>query len=66
MSNKPEVEGPYIVWEHYGYEGWQPKSFPTLEEAVRAHRFQSEWVVTKVVLFEVVAREDSPPGSNAP
>lgn len=49
--------GPYIVWENYGCEGWQPKSYPTLKEAIAAHKYQSEFVVTKAVVWEVTETE---------
>ena len=52
--SRPDTAGPYIVWENYGYEGWQPKSYPTLREAVTAHSYQSERVVTKISDFQVV------------
>ena len=47
------ADGPYIVWEDYGYEGWQPRSFPTLKAAVKDDRFSSDFVITKRVEFDV-------------
>ncbi len=46
------VKGPFIVWEDYGYEGWQPKSYATLLEAVNSHSYCSTTVVTKTVKYE--------------
>lgn len=31
---KLEFNKPYIVWTDYGYEGWRPKLYETLEEAL--------------------------------
>lgn len=47
------ADGPFIVWENCGCEGWQPKSFMTLKEALSAQRYNSEFVVTKLVNYEV-------------
>lgn len=49
--------GPFIVWECYGYEGWQPKSYPTLKAAISDQRYQSTFVVTKRVDYEVTETE---------
>lgn len=46
-------KGPYVVWENFGYEGWQPKNFATLDEAVRYRSF-SECAVTRLVDFQVI------------
>lgn len=54
MSTKSEIAGPYIVWENYGYAGWQPKSYSTLKEALTAQRYNSEFVITRLSDFEVV------------
>lgn len=57
-------EGPYIVWEDGGCEGWSPKSYPTLKEALEGHRYATEWVVTKRVSYEVTETEDAPQDHN--
>jgi hypothetical protein len=46
------ADGPYIVWENLGCEGWQPKSFATIKEAVEAVGYDS--VVTSRVNYEVI------------
>lgn len=51
-----DVEGPFIVWENYGYEGWQPKSYPTLTEALTTPRYNSEFVITKPIKVDVSER----------
>lgn len=52
-----DTTGLYIVWEDYGYEGWHPKSYATLKEALMAHRYNSEFLVTKRVDYEVTETE---------
>ena len=46
------IDGPYILWQNYGYEGWQPKSFLTLEDALLAEKYSTEFIITKPVNFE--------------
>jgi len=53
MSNPEDIKGPFIVWENYGYEGWQPKSFRTVLEALEKQKFNSEWIITKTISYEV-------------
>lgn len=52
-----DTAGPFLVWENYGCEGWAPKSYPTLKEALSAQRYNSEFVVTKRVEFDVIEAE---------
>jgi hypothetical protein len=52
-----DAAGPVIVWENYGYEGWHPKSYPDLKAALVATRYNSEFVVTERVEFDVVKAE---------
>ena len=53
MFDPKDIKGPYIVWENYGYDGWQPKSYSDLAAALTAKRYSSEWEITKKVEFEV-------------
>lgn len=47
MSDKPsDVAGPIILWVNYGVEGWQPKSFRSIIEALMSERYTSEFVIT--------------------
>jgi len=32
---------PYVVWKDYGYEGWDPQGFESLEEAQREMEYAS-------------------------
>lgn len=52
-----DAKGPYVVWTNCGYDGWNPKSYKTLKEALKGERYSSAFVVTKVVEFEVVETE---------
>jgi len=56
-TDENTIKGPFIVWENYGYEGWQPKSYPTLKAALSAQRYNSEFVVTKAVDFDVIEND---------
>jgi hypothetical protein len=47
------TEGPIILWENYGSEGWQPRSFASIKEALDTHRFCSEYVITRRSDYEV-------------
>jgi hypothetical protein len=53
-------EGPYTLWLDYGYEGWKPTDYDTLEEALRGERFYNNWVITRAVRYEVkdITQED--------
>ena len=46
-------EGPYIVWQDYGVEGWKPDSYETLEEAIKAQKYRAHWVITKLVKYKI-------------
>jgi hypothetical protein len=57
MSDPKDTAGPIIVWTDFGYEGWQPESFPSLRVAIIAGiPFNS--VVTATV--DVTATHDGP------
>lgn len=49
-----DITGPIILWENYGYEGWHPKSYATLKDALVAVRYNTEFVVTERAEFDVV------------
>jgi hypothetical protein len=44
-----EPAGPIVLWEDYGCEGWQPKSFATVTEALMAPRYSASFVITMIV-----------------
>ena len=48
-----DVVGPFIVWEYYGYEGWHPKSYPSIKKALEGTRYNSNWVLTRPVRYEL-------------
>ena len=52
-----DESGPFIVWENVGYEGWHPKSYQTLKDAVSDKRYQLTFVITKRVEYEVLETE---------
>lgn len=47
------ANGPFILWADYGCEGWKPRSFETLAEAVMARRYGEDFVITKLVHIDV-------------
>lgn len=57
MSTIKDAEGPYIVWENLGYDGWHPYSFKTLKEALEKQKFSSEWVIAKLVVYEIIEND---------
>lgn len=50
---RPDTKGPVILWISYGSEGWQPNSFDTVKEALEAERYTTQFVITRVVDYEV-------------
>jgi hypothetical protein len=50
-SGDEDTLGPFIVWCDYGYDGWGPTSYPTLEAALIGARggYSSSYVITKPV-----------------
>ena len=53
-----EGEGPYILWQDFGYEGWRGQRFKTLKEALMAERYQSDWMITRDINWEPVEQPD--------
>lgn len=68
MSTIEDANGPFVVWCNNGYEGWRPRSYPTLKAALLGERYSPEFVVTHSVEFEVVAKLPSEilEGTNGP
>lgn len=40
------------MWVNNGYEGWSPRSYGTLKEAILGERYNNDFVITKIVDFE--------------
>lgn len=51
-----DAKRPYIVWENNGCEGWHPNDYATIEEALLAHKYGSEFIITKIVEFRVTEK----------
>lgn len=49
-----DAKGPYIVWSDGGLEGWAPRSYDTIKEALSDSHWASNFIITKVVDFEVI------------
>ena len=56
MSTPEDTAGPYIVWVNNGCEGWSPRSFSTLKDALIGERYTTTFVVTKAIDFDVVEK----------
>jgi len=48
----------YQLWLNYGVEGWRYEEYDTLEECLCAQRYQSEFVITKKVDFEILEKQE--------
>lgn len=64
MSDPARTAGPYIRWQDYGTDGWQPDSFPMIEAALRAENNGNAFVITKRVNYRVVEIKDKPGSPN--
>lgn len=53
-----DTTGPVIVWVNYGCEGWAPTSYPTLKAALLGQRYGSDFVLTRLVEFDVCEAND--------
>jgi len=53
MAKRDDPHGPYIRWIHFGYEGWRPKSYDTVKEALIDENYGNDFVITKIVDYEV-------------
>lgn len=49
-----DTTGPIIRWDSYGVEGWKPKSFSSIEEAITKDLYGNDYVLTRVVEFTIV------------
>lgn len=65
MTRAPE--GPFIVWTDYGYEGWQPTSYPTLLDAVTKGGITESHVITyRIDLARYLCGPNIAPAPNEP
>lgn len=63
--SKPE--GPFTLWVDYGYEGWAPYDYRTLEDAVGdvGNRGGHTWVITEAPVKLVQAKPVDIPSTPA-
>lgn len=54
-----DTSGPIILWLDYGYEGWAPYSFQTLEEALQADRSMAVRPEGFVITYRIKGPEDA-------
>lgn len=48
-----DINGPVILWTNYGCEGWKPKSFDSVKDALEADKYGSEFVIARKVQYEI-------------
>lgn len=47
----------YIVWVDYGYEGWAPTYYDTLQECVDHNSYGSRKIITKLLFLDITEKE---------
>jgi len=52
MASDP-LKGPIILWIDHGYDGWDPRSFDTVTDALLADKYGSKHIITRRVEFEI-------------
>lgn len=52
-----ELKKDYQLWVNYGYDGWSLTEYDTIEEALKAETYGSDWVITKRVDYEVKEKD---------
>lgn len=61
MSDNSNVDGPYIVWHYQEGEGWMPRSYAGMKEAVMADGLNEYPILTrKIPLDQIEVRESQP------
>lgn len=55
-----DPEGPIIVWEDFGTEGWHPTSYPSIVDAIARHRGANGVVITRRMTVKDFIKEDIP------
>jgi len=53
MTERPGKDGPIILWIDYGHEGWKPTSYTSVQEALKAPKYGSNYVITRLVAYTV-------------
>jgi hypothetical protein len=63
MIDNWHTKGPIVVWLNGGCEGWHPRSYATVKEALMdpERAGYCEFVITRVVEFDVVEKADERP-----
>lgn len=56
--SEASIKGPIILWINFGYEGWAPYSFETVEAALKAEKYDCPWTITKAVQYEITETKE--------
>lgn len=59
MAEQDATSGPIIIWSDYGCEGWKPRSFENVKEALEATRYGEPFIITRVVQYDVQESTDA-------
>ena len=55
QSDDKDIVGPIILWVDNGCEGWQPRSYNSIDEALKAGKYSS-WIITKRVEWRAIEK----------
>lgn len=58
LVEKPP-QGPYTLWQNYGYDGWKFTDFPSLREALEADKYAYQWHISRPAKYEVTEVSDA-------
>ncbi len=48
-------ESNYILWQDYGYDGWSPTPFDTLQEALESQKITYNWIITEPSTYTIIS-----------
>lgn len=51
----------YILWQDYGYEGWHPTVFDTLEQALETQKYYNDWIITEPSHYTIISKKKYAP-----
>lgn len=54
MTDNWNADSPIIVWSDYGYEGWSPRSYPTVAAAIEAGFTYGSVLTMRINLPDVI------------
>lgn len=61
MSDNYNPDGPIIVWSDYGFDGWKPRSYPTIAAAISDGISHGAVITRRIKVEEFVNEEAGKP-----